>query len=339
MTTDHPAGPAAPARRTASADLAARTDLPLPPWSAHRRPHGPAPRRLRDTMTTVGTSSSVANIIMQLSLPAVGEGVSESRVVSGSPRRRPVKRGRTTMTYLALATMGTEDDRTAMRREIARVHAQVRSTPDSPVAYNANAADLQLWVAACLFRYFLDQYRLLYGEMPRDALDDLTRSAAPLATGLNVRPDAWPSSWQAFEDYWDSMIPRLGISDQVRQDFEDLAHQRILAEAWGPIGRLVASTLGPSYAFLTRAHLPPYFRELMGWTWTEADQRRFERVLRLQALADRLGNRAVIRLGYRLHVVDFRLRRRVGLPVLGRLRISETMIRDGGGQRRRAWRR
>lgn len=293
------------------------------------------PTRVADTLSTVGTTSSVANIVMQLSLPPVGEGVSESRVVSGSPRRKPVKRGRTTATYLALAIMGTEQDRAVMREAVAQVHRAVHSTPSSPVRYSGNAADLQLWVAACLFRFFLDQHTTLHGPLPRTALDALTADAAPLATGLNVRPADWPQDWAAFEAYWDSMLPRLAISEEVRRDFESLADLTFLAEAWGAAGRLLSTVFGPTYHLMTRGNLPPFFRDLMGWTWTPADQRRFERVLWLQRWADRLGNRSLLRFFYRAHVWDFRIRVRLGLPVLGRLRVSDVMIRDGGGKRHR----
>lgn len=294
------------------------------------------PTRLADTLTTVGTTSSVANIVMQLSLPPVGEGVSESRVVSGSPRRRPVKRTRTTATYLALALLGTEEDRAVMREAVAEVHRAVVSTPDSPVRYSGNAADLQLWVAASLFRFFLDQWTTLHGPVPQPALDELVRNAAPLATGLNVKPADWPQDWAAFEAYWTSMLPRMAISEEVRRDFESLADLSFLAEAWGRFGRLLSAVFGPSYHLMTRGNLPEPFRGLMGWEWTEHDQRRFARVLRLQRWADRLGNRWIIRFFYRAHVWDFRLRHRLGLPVLGRLRVSDVMIRDGGGRR---WRR
>ncbi|GAA3531286.1 oxygenase MpaB family protein [Nocardioides daeguensis] len=295
-----------------------------------------APTTLLDTVSSLGTTSGVANIIQQLSLPPVGEGVSESRVVSGSPRRRPIKRARTTGQYLALAVAGSDEDRAAMRSAVAQVHRHVRSGDHSPVAYNANAADLQLWVAACLFRFFLDQHVLLYGDLDRAELDTLVRAASPLATGVNVRPERWPGDWAAFEDYWASMLPRLAISQEVRRDFESLADLGFLGEAWGLPGRLLARLLGPAYHFFTRANLPPYFRELMGWTWTAEDQRRFDRALVALRWADRLGNRAVLRLVYRLYVADFRLRRRLGLPVLGRLRVSDVMVRDGGrrpGQR------
>ena len=50
--------------------------------------------------------SAGANIIMQLANPAVGHGVAESRVKSGSILHRPLKRTRTTFTYLAVAMMG-----------------------------------------------------------------------------------------------------------------------------------------------------------------------------------------------------------------------------------------
>ncbi|TWG98628.1 uncharacterized protein (DUF2236 family) [Nocardioides sp. J9] len=293
-----------------------------------------APTTLVDAVTSLGTTSGVANIVMQLSLPGVGEGVSESRVVSGSPRRYPMKRGRTTGQYLALALMGSEDDRAAMRDAVAEVHRHVHSTATSPVRYSGNAPDLQLWVAACLFRFYLDQFTMLHGPLTRAQLDVLTRAAQPLATGVNVRAADWPADWAAFEAYWDSMLPRMAISPEVRRDFESLADLSFLAEAWGTPGSLLSRLLGRPYHFMTRGNLPPEFRELMGWSWTDADQRRFEQVLVLLRWLDRLGNRAVLRLVYRLYVLDFRLRRRLGLPVLGRLRVADVMVRDGGGRRR-----
>lgn len=293
------------------------------------------PTTLADTFTTLGATSSVANIIMQLSLPPVGEGVSESRVVSGSPRRRPIKRGRTTLQYLALALMGSDDDRAAMREAVAEVHRAVVSTPDSPVRYSGNARDLQLWVAACLFRYFLDQNTMEYGRLTEPELDVLVRSASPLATGVNVPAADWPASWAEYQAYWDAMVPRLSISPAVRRDFESLADLGFLGEAWGPLGRLIGRVLGRPYHFFTRGNLPPEFRALMAWSWSDRDQRTFDRLVGLFAVIDRLINPWATRLLYRLYVGDFRLRRRLGLPVLGRLRVDEAMIRDGAAARSR----
>src|SRR4051795_12203574 len=74
-----------------------------------------------------GGLAGMANVIMQLSWPAVGYGVMESKVDSGSAMKHPVKRGRTTYTYIAVALLGTDDDRRAFRRAVNGQHAQVRS--------------------------------------------------------------------------------------------------------------------------------------------------------------------------------------------------------------------
>ena len=62
-------------------------------------------------MLGVGLLSGPANVIMELARPGVGYGVKDSRVESGRADRHPIKRARTTGTYLAVATIGTEFDR------------------------------------------------------------------------------------------------------------------------------------------------------------------------------------------------------------------------------------
>ena len=89
-----------------------------------------------------------ANVIMQLGRPAVGCAVMESRVESGRVDRHPIKRARTTFTYLAVANHGSPAQKAAFRHAVDRAHAQVYSTEDSPVKYNAFDPQLQLWVAA-----------------------------------------------------------------------------------------------------------------------------------------------------------------------------------------------
>jgi uncharacterized protein (DUF2236 family) len=97
---------------------------------------------------------------MQLSRPGVGYGVMESRVDSGNLFKHPIKRTRTTFTYLAVVMMGNESERAHYRRGVNRSHSRVCSTENSPVSYDAFDPDLQLWVAACLYQGFRDTYRL-----------------------------------------------------------------------------------------------------------------------------------------------------------------------------------
>lgn len=105
--------------------------------------------------------AGTANVVMQLGRPAVGYGVYESKVDSGNVMLVPRKRARTTLTYLAVALLGTDEERAHLRSEVNRQHVAVRSTPESPVEYNAFDPDLQLWVGACLAYGARDVYARL----------------------------------------------------------------------------------------------------------------------------------------------------------------------------------
>ena len=91
------------------------------------------PTRVVDLLNPAAVLLPAANVIMQLASPAVGYGVLESPVDSGNVYKHPFKRARTTGTYLAAATIGTDADRALIRDEVDKVHALVRSTGVKPV--------------------------------------------------------------------------------------------------------------------------------------------------------------------------------------------------------------
>jgi uncharacterized protein (DUF2236 family) len=186
----------------------------------------------------------------------------------------------------------------------------------------------------CLFKFFLDQYTLVHGELDEDTLDELTRAAEPLATGVNVRSSEWPQTWADYRHRWEAMVPTLSIDPVVKREFETLSDLSFIGEAWGPIGYLLARIAGGPYQFMTRATLPPEFRALMGWDWSAADERKLRPLLKVLRGIDTVINPFVLQQAYRLYVADFRVRRRLGIPVLGKMRVLDTLIRDGGGARR-----
>jgi uncharacterized protein (DUF2236 family) len=95
----------------------------------------------------------------------------------------PIKRVRTTFTYLAVATAGSDAQKEAFRRAVNRAHAHVYSTPDSPVQYNAFDPDLQLWVAACLYKGGIGVSRIFVGELDDEDADCHDREGSPRCTG------------------------------------------------------------------------------------------------------------------------------------------------------------
>ncbi|WP_280369675.1 oxygenase MpaB family protein [Nocardia wallacei] len=215
-----------------------------------------------------------ANVVMQLSLPPVGRGVVESTVDSGRYTVHPRKRGRTTLTYLAVAMLGTEADRAAYRAAVDTSHRQVRSAPGSAVRYNAFDPRLQLWVAACLYRGTVDSLTFLYGDLDTEFADELYRDAARFGTTLQMRPDMWPSDRTAFEDYWHSMLSRLSVDDEVRAYLLD---QVIGLCPYRRVERLI---FGRANRFFTTGYLPQEFRDQLGLPWSPRRQRAFARIMR-----------------------------------------------------------
>jgi uncharacterized protein (DUF2236 family) len=267
------------------------------------------PTRVVDLINPAAVLLPAANVIMQLSAPGVGYGVLESPVDSGNVYKHPFKRARTTGTYLAAATFGTDADRALIRAEVDRVHALVRSKASSPVSYNAFDPKLQLWVAACLYRYYIDQHEFLYGPLDDEAADAVYQDAKKLGTTLQVRDDMWPSDRAAFDEFWKRSLDELRIDPPVREHLHGVAAMAFLP---API-RLLA---GRFNLFATTGFLPPEFRAHMQLEWTTNQQRKFEWLRKALWVADRVIPRDVWIFGYRMYLRDMRSRARRGKRVV-----------------------
>jgi uncharacterized protein (DUF2236 family) len=265
--------------------------------------------RIADLLNPAALLLPAANVIMQLSLPGVGYGVLESPVDSGNVFKHPFKRARTTGTYLAVAAIGTESDRALIRGAVDVAHRQVRSTSSSPVSYNAFDPRLQLWVAACLYRYFVDQHEFLYGPLDDASADAVYRDAKRLGTTLQVPDHTWPADRAAFDDYWKHSLDELRIDPPVREHLRGVASMAFLP--W-PL-RVLAGSFS---LFVTTGFLAPEFRAMMRLDWSPGRQRRFEWLLTGLRLADRLIPHRAWLFGYRLYLWDMRSRARRGRRIV-----------------------
>jgi uncharacterized protein (DUF2236 family) len=267
------------------------------------------PRRTADVVSGAVALGATANVIMQLARPPVGYGVVESRVDRGNLLLHPLHRLRTTSTYLAVTMLGDEHDVATYRRAVGRSHAQVRSTPDSPVPYDAFDRELQMWVAGCLVRAFEDTWALLAGRPGAWLPDDVYRACAPLGTGLQVRPEQWPADRAAFERWWEAELEHVHLDDTVRGYLWGLVEQDFLPAPLRPL-------LAPSSRFLTAGFLREPFRSLMGFDWSDADQERFETTMRrIGAVWNRTPG-ALRRFPYNTFLLDVRTRRLLGMPLV-----------------------
>jgi uncharacterized protein (DUF2236 family) len=178
--------------------------------------------------------------------------------------------------------------------------------------YNAFDPQLQLWVAACIYRGLEDVQRLFGGGLGAvDGADTerLYRESATLGTTLQVRPELWPPDRAAFERYWTDGLRRVSIDDTVRRHLTDVMLVRWLP---APISR----PLEPFNRFITSGFLPPEIREQMHLDWDDARQRRFERFCAaLGAVTSRLPGWAR-EFPFNVLLWDLRRRIRAGRPLV-----------------------
>lgn len=257
----------------------------------------------------VALVGGAANVIMQLAQRPVGRGVLESPVDSGKATLHPIKRTRTTLTYLSVALMGTEEERKLYRHAVNGSHVQVRSTEGSPVTYNALDPTLQLWVAACLYRGFLDVIGAMRIGVNVADDEEFYRYAARLGTTLQVKDAMWPANIEAFWEYWNEHAKNIEIDDATRRYLRDLTSFRYLPK---PLGK----TVGRFQEFVTKGLLPPEFRTAMGYAWSDAEQARFDRVMhRLGVISTRLPG-GLRRFPFNFYLWDMRRRIRRGRPLV-----------------------
>ncbi|SUA73132.1 Uncharacterized protein conserved in bacteria [Nocardia otitidiscaviarum] len=256
-----------------------------------------------------GLLGGAANVIMQLSQPPVGYGVVESPVDSGNVFKHPVKRLRTTVTYLAVAMLGSEDERAAYRAAVDTSHRHVRSRPGSPVKYNAFDPKLQLWVAACLYWGARDLYQRMHGPMDDTTADAFYHYSARLGTTLQMRPEMWPPTRADFDRYWAENLARAAIDPTVHAYFDDLIDLKMLP-------RPFQLAFGPTHRFFVTGLLPQHLRDEMGMTWSPRQDRVLARMLRtLGRVEDHLPT-AVRTFPLNLYLTDMRVRRRLGLRLV-----------------------
>jgi uncharacterized protein (DUF2236 family) len=250
-----------------------------------------------------GFLAGPANVVMQLALAPVGYGVLESKVDSGKVTKHPIKRFRTTFTYLAVALYGSPAERASYREAVNESHRLVRSDEHSPVSYNAFDRDLQLWVAACLYYGAADVVQRLHGPVDDQTADALYRYCARLGTTLQVTPDMWPPDRAAFADYWDAMVDKISVDAPIRDYLLALLRYEYLPRPLRPFPRV--------NVWVSTGFLPPKFRAELGLAWTDADERRFDRLLRgIGAVYRRLPG-PVRRFPFNWFLWDLRLRIRL----------------------------
>ncbi len=196
-----------------------------------------------------------AAIIRQLANPAVGLGVARHSSALQDPMPRLYK----TMDYIYVVALGSDRERRIIAREVDQAHKPVRSQ-----YYDAFDPQLQLWVAATLYKGGIEVYELMFGRLDQASREHLLQQAAVYGTTLQMPPALWPADSEAFEHYWDRALAGFDVPAEVR----DYVHALLEASAapW------YIKALMPVQSLATRALLGPSLRRKFELPWSRRDE-------------------------------------------------------------------
>ncbi|SIO84401.1 oxygenase MpaB family protein [Nocardiopsis sp. JB363] len=201
-------------------------------------------------------------ILLQIAHPSVAQGVADHSDFTS----RPLDRLRGTLYYLYGTALGTDEERARVQAIVRAMHHKVRGP-----GYDALDPDLLLWVGATLYRSGARLYELVIGEFAPGEREAFLREASVYATALGLPEEAWPSTPEEFEAYWERAHAHLEVGPVARE----------LAEGvFRPRNRLLWP-LTFTQRFLTGGLLPEGLRRGFGIPWSAAKQRRFDRLMRV----------------------------------------------------------
>ena len=169
--------------------------------------------------------AGAAAILLQVAEAGVGAGVNEHSNFA----YRPADRLRTTMTFVYCLIFGTPEERKAVTDMVTRVHGTVNGTlaegRDQGKRYDALNPDLQLWVAATLYATAVECHKQVYGDIyDEETQEKIYQEYSIFACSLQVPPEMWPATRQAFWAYWDRKIDEIEVTEHARSVARDLLY-------------------------------------------------------------------------------------------------------------------
>ncbi|MBB2969130.1 oxygenase MpaB family protein [Leifsonia aquatica] len=208
-------------------------------------------------------------LLLQVAEPAVGQGVADHSDFA----ERAMDRLHATMTFMCAAVFATPEEFAVVRRRVNRAHAPVRArAAGSAPAYNAYDPQLQLWVAATLYRTMMDLHERVFGPLSPAEQEGVYQEYTRLGANMQVPPSSWPPTREAFDGYWEEMLGRVSVSDRTRELAGQILYPRNVP--------LWVRLLLPDARLVTAGLLPEPVRELYRLPWSEQHRQRYERWMR-----------------------------------------------------------
>ncbi|MEE2039746.1 oxygenase MpaB family protein [Nocardiopsis sp. CT-R113] len=226
-----------------------------------RRPSDASPLR-RSGGEACALGGAGYAVLLQIAHPSVAQGVHDHSDFAS----RPFARLTGTLYFVYGTIYGTEEEQRRLHAIVRAMHRKVTGP-----GYRALDHDLLLWVAATLAHSSARLNAMVFGEPGAEERAVFLREASVFATALGLPEEEWPASPEEFDAYWERSMRGLRVGEEARRIVRELFHPASL-----PLRPLMRAQL-----LLTGGLLPPDLREQFGIPWSDARQRRFDRVVRV----------------------------------------------------------
>ncbi|MUL67068.1 hypothetical protein BOO86_21525 [Mycobacterium sp. CBMA 234] len=220
--------------------------------------------------------------------PQLGQGVSDHSQVFGD-KANFLERGARTRVIITSTVYAAAAEASKTGLKIRNYHKSVKGSMPGGSDYHALNPETYYWAHAT----FLDGvYRYVdwFGRRPLTPAEkeQLFEESKEWFSLYGVDDVAQPESYTDFVSYFDDVVNNQLIDSSVAQYSLGFAHKPLPAPPGTPA--MIAQLVWPRITALIRLTnigvLHPVLRERLGLTWTDADQRNFERVSKLsRALA------------------------------------------------------
>src|SRR5262249_30651603 len=151
------------------------------------------------------------------------------------------------------------------------------------------------------------------GEIPEEDAERLYREGMSIGTTLQVPPEMWPADRAAFDKYWQESLEKVHIDDTIRKYLYPIAVSRVRGVR---LPRLLQQPMENFTLLIPAGFLPQRFRDEMRFSWDADKQRRFDRLMAVLAVVNRMLPRIIRRFPFNLMLWDLDRRIRTGRPLV-----------------------
>lgn len=253
--------------------------------------------QVSEASVLLGSGAAVMN---QVAMLGVGLGVAEHSTTLS----RQADRLRTTLTYVYVMVLGTDEERRAIARMVNKAHVPIRSQD----RYTAFDPVLQLWVAATLAQMGMKLQELVFGPLDAADAEQIYRDCWIFGTALQVAQQDWPQTLAEFDVYWKESLEKLRADPAVQAYVHELLSVR--ATPW-----LLKPAI-PLQSLMARGLVPARTREVLALSWSTRDQRLFDLFWQVFPVVYRRVPRFIRTLPAHLYLRDFRRRMASGRRVI-----------------------